>query len=131
LRKEVEVGNKGGLKDNRNVRSVEKFDRIRALLTTIFLVFDGKIDSEALEINDHDENENCGQEVGKVRKISAIKSLSKSTDFIGTGNEKMEQSNNRSFEFSSATSVDCSWRKCFPNDILADVGRNEKRNSRA
>merc|ERR1712070_1095713 len=54
LREEVQVGNQRGLEDDRNVRGVEQLDGVGALLTTVLLVLDWEIHTEALEVDDDD-----------------------------------------------------------------------------
>lgn len=43
-----------------------------------------------------------------------------------SGEEKVEESDEGSLEFRSSTGIDCSWRKRFPYDGLADICSNEK-----
>jgi len=56
LREEIEIRNKGSLQDNRDIRSVEQFNRVGSSVTSDFHVFDGEFNSESLEIDNNEEN---------------------------------------------------------------------------
>lgn len=49
LRDDVQVGNQGRLQNDRNVRRVEQFDRVRRGLTTVTSGFDWKVNTETLD----------------------------------------------------------------------------------
>lgn len=49
LRDDVEIGHKGRLQDDRNVRGVEELDGIGVVLATVTGRLDRQIDSEALK----------------------------------------------------------------------------------
>lgn len=49
LRDDIEVGHKGRLQDDGNVRGVEELDGICVVLATVTGRLDGQIDSEALK----------------------------------------------------------------------------------
>ncbi|KAF7455843.1 transport protein SEC61 subunit alpha [Cryptosporidium felis] len=57
LREEVKVGNQSRLEDDRNVRGVKELYWEGPLLTSNLLVLNCKIDSEALEVDDDQEDE--------------------------------------------------------------------------
>ena len=84
-----------------------------------------------LEVYDDTKDENGGHQVHQVGQVLPVKSFPESTDFVLTGSQQVEESNDSSFEFSTAASVDGSGRKAFPNDGLANVGSDKKRDSRA
>lgn len=56
---------------------------------------------DALKIHDESENQNCRKQIGQIWSMAAEKSFTQSTGFVRPGKEKMEESNNRSFEFST------------------------------
>jgi len=130
LREEVDVGHEGGLKDDGDVGSVEQLDGVGALLATVLLVLDGEVDTETLEVDHGDEDQNGGEKVGDVGEILAVEGFLECAHLIGTCDEKVEKSDNGSFEFSTTTSVDGSGGEGLPDNTLTDVGGNEQRNAR-
>jgi hypothetical protein len=128
---EVQVGDKGGLKDDGHVGSVKELDRIVSLLPTVFLVLDGKVDSPSLEIDDNYKNQDSGQKISQVGKILTVESLTNCLDLVGSRNEEVEKSNDSTLELSSTTSVDGSWTKGLPDDSLANVGSDKERDTRS
>jgi hypothetical protein len=71
-----------------------------------------------LEIDNYEEYQDSGKQIGHIWKVLAVESLTKSTDFIGSRNQQMEQCNDSPFEFSATTTVDGCVAKCLPDDIL-------------
>jgi hypothetical protein len=63
LSEEVDVGNEGGLKNNRNVRSVEKLDWIWLLETSHLSAGKAEFNTETLEVDDHKHDDRSGEEV--------------------------------------------------------------------
>lgn len=126
LRNEVQVGNKGGLKNDRHVGSVEEFDGVSSLLSTVFLVFDRKVNTPSLEVDNNNKDEDGGHKICKVGKILTVESFPDGTDLVFTSDEKMEKSNDGSLELSSTPSVDGGGTECFPDNVLTDVGSDEK-----
>jgi hypothetical protein len=53
----------------------------------------------------------------------------KSVKLVWLGQEEVEKSDDGALEFSSLISSDGDWGEAFPEDRLADVGGNEKRDS--
>jgi hypothetical protein len=53
------------------------------------------------------------------------------SQFILLGGKKVEEGNNGSFEFSSRVSSDGDWAKSSPNNVLANVGGDEERDTRS
>ena len=128
---EVQVRHKGSLKDDRHVRSVEKLDGVVSLLSTVLLVLDRKIDTPSLEVDDNDEDQDSRQKVGQVRKILTVESLLEGLDLVGTSDEKVEKSNDSSFELGTSTSVDGGRTEGLPDDGFADVGGDEDGDTRS
>jgi len=131
LGEEVKVGHEGGLEDDRDVRCVEQLDWVRALLATVLLVLDREINTEALEVDDNNEDEDGSEQVRDVGEILAVESFLERTDFVGTGDEEMEKGNDRAFELGTTASVDGSGGEGFPNNVLTDVCGDEEGDTRA
>ena len=129
LRDKVKVGHKGTHQNDRHVGRVKELDGVVSFLSTVLLVLDRKVDAPSLEVNDENENQNSCQEIGQVWQVLTVQSFAKSLDLVVTGDQKMEESNDRSFEFGTTSSVDGCWRKGLPNNGFANVGSNEKRNT--
>ncbi len=94
-------------------------------------MLDGEFHAESLEVYDEHKHEHGGQEVGHVGQVLAVESLLQSADLVLLGDEQMEERNDGSFKFSSTTSVDGGRAERFPDDGLAHIGGNEKRDGRA
>lgn len=131
LRQEVEIGNEGGLQNDGDVGGIEQLDGVGTSGTSLLFVFDGKVDTEALEINDNDEDEDGGHEVGDVGEVLAIEGLLEGANLVVSGDQKVEQSNDSSFEFRSTSSVNSGRAESLPDDGFANVGGDEERNTRA
>jgi hypothetical protein len=131
LGEEVQVGNQCSLQDDGNVRSIEELDWVGSLSSTHFGALYWEINSESLEVDNNDENESSGEQVGQVGEILPIESFLQSSDFILSGDEKMEKSNDGSFEFSSSSGVNGGRAEGSPNDVFTNVGSDEERNSRS
>lgn len=52
-----------------------------------------------LEINDNSKDEDGGNQIHEVGEILTVKGLTKSSDFVCTSSQKMEQSNDGSLKF--------------------------------
>lgn len=67
LGEEEEVGDQSTLQNDWDVRGVEQLNRVSWWLDTLgSLVLNIKIDLEALEVDDNEEDENSGEDVVKV-----------------------------------------------------------------
>lgn len=128
---DVEVGHESGLEDDWDVRGVEELDWVAAVLSTVAGRLDWEVNAESLEVDNHSEHEEGGHQVHQVREVLAVEGFTESTDLVGAGSKKMEEGDNGSFELSSASGVHGSWGECLPDNSLADVGGDEKRNSRS
>lgn len=67
---------------------------------------DSQLDSEALEVDDDEDDHNSGKQVGKVRSILSVEGILESIDLVTLGKKEMEEGNNGSFEFSALVSPD-------------------------
>lgn len=126
---DVEVGDESGLEDDWNVGGVEELDWVAAVLSTVAGRLDWEVDTESLEVDNHSENEESSHQVHQVWKVLAVESLTKSTDLVRAGGEKVEESDDGSFELGSTSSVHGGWRECLPDNGFANVGGDEERDS--
>ena len=126
---DVEIRHQRRLQNNGNVRCVEEFDRVAAVLTAIAGWLDREIDAETLEVYYYRKDEDGGQEVHQVWKILTVEGLTKSTDLVLTGSEEMEECDDGALEFCSTSSVHCGWWEGFPHDCFANICGNEEGNS--
>lgn len=92
---------------------------------------DTKINSAYLEVDDNKENKGGGKEVVNVRPSRSVEGLLKSTELVGSSDEEMEESNDRSFEFRSLVSLDSDGGERFPDNSLANVGSDEEGDTRS
>ena len=84
-----------------------------------------------MQVDDQCENRDCRKEIHDIWQSVAVESLLQSTGFIVSRKEKVEESDEGTFELRSATGVDGRGRECLPDDRLADVGSDEERDTRA
>ena len=103
LRDNVEIGDQSRLKDNGDVRSVEEFDGVAAVLSTITGRFDGQVDAESLEVDHNCKDQNSGQQVHQIGQILAVEGLAKSAHFVLAGSQQVEEGNDSTFKFCAST----------------------------
>ena len=99
LRNDVKIGDQSALEDDGDVGGVEEFDGIRRILSTVASRLDGQIHAESLEIDDDDEDQHGGQQVHQVGQVLTVEGFAKSTHFVRTRGQKVEQGDDRSLEF--------------------------------
>ena len=123
---EVQVGNQSSLEDDGHVGGVEQLNGVGSGLSTVLLVLDGEVDTPSLEVDNDGEDEDGSEQVGKVGEILAVDGLLEGADLVIAGDEKVEESDDGSLEFGTAAGVDGGGTEGLPNNVLADVGGNEK-----
>jgi len=131
LRDDEDVACKGALQHDGHVASIEKLDGVGATLATEAVALDGDLNAEALEVDDGGEDDNGGQEVHDVGQAVAPQCLLEGTGLVVPGEEKVEEGNDSTLELGAAAGVDSRGRECLPDDGLANVGCNEKRDTGA
>lgn len=129
LADEEDVGAQSRLQHDGHVGGVEQADGVGATHATLTGGLDGDLNTEALEIDDSSEDEKSSQQVHDVRQVLAVERFAQSTLLVGPGQEQMEESNDGTLELGATASVDGSGREGLPDDRLADVGGNEKRDT--
>lgn len=101
LRDDVKIRDQSALKDDGDVRSVEEFDGVRRILSSVSGGFDGQVDAESLEVNDDDEDQHGRQQVHQVRQVLAVKGFAKTANFVRSRRQKVEQGDDRTLELRS------------------------------
>ncbi len=129
LADEENVGAQSGLEHNGHVGRVEQTDGVRATHSTLARRLDRDLNAEALEVDNSREDNKGGEQVHDVRQVLAVESLAQSTLLVGPGEKEMEESNDGTLEFWATTGVDGGGREGLPDNGLADVGGNEKRDT--
>lgn len=129
LTDQEDVGGQGGLEHNRHVRGIEEADGVGSAHAALTSRLDRDLNAESLEVDDSGENDESRQEVHHVRKVLAIEGFLQGTLLVGPGQEEVEQSDDGALELRATASVDGRGRECLPDDRLANVGRNEKRDT--
>ena len=129
LADEEDVGGQSRLQHDRHVGSVEQADGVRTAGTTLAGALDGDLDTEALEVDDGNEDDNGGNQVHDVGEVLAVESLLESTLLVGPGHEEVEESDDGTLELRATTGVDGGRRESLPHDGLANVGGNEQRDT--
>lgn len=131
LRENKHVTRECALEHDRHIRRVKELDRIAPALSTEPIALHRNLDAETLEVDDRGKYETGGDEVHDVRKTVAIEGFLERTALVVPREEKVEERDNGAFEFGAATGVDGGGAKGFPDDGFADVGSDEKRNTRS
>jgi hypothetical protein len=129
LADQEDVGGQSALQHDGHVGGVEKADRVRTACATLAGGLDWDLDTETLEVDDGGEYNEGGEEVHDVGEILSIESLLERSLLVWPCEEQVEERNDCTLELWSTAGVDGSWGKCLPHNGLADVGRNEKRDT--
>ncbi len=129
LADEENVGAQSGLEHNGHVGRVEQTDGVRATHSTLARRLDRDLNAEALEVDNSREDNKGGEQVHDVRQVLAVESLAQSTLLVGPGEKEMEESNDGTLEFRTTTSVDGGGGEGLPHNGLANVRRNEERDT--
>ncbi len=82
-----------------------------------------------LEVNNHKEHKNSGEQVIDVGELRTVEGLLESRNFVGLGNQHVEKSDNGSLVFHSGFGSWGDWAESFPDNGLADVCGDEEGNS--
>lgn len=114
---------------DRHIRRIEELDRVRALLAAVLLVLDRQVDAPALEVDDDDEDEGRGHEVREVGEVRPVERFLQSARLVGPREHQVEERDDRALELRAAARVEGGGRERFPDDVLADVGRDEERDT--
>ena len=119
------------MQNDGNVGRVKQFNRIGRVLTAITSRFDGQIDTESLEVYDDCKDEDCGQQIHQIGQVLTVESFTESSNLVLTSGQKVEQSDDGTFEFCASAGVDCRRAEGLPHDRFANVGGDKQRNTRA
>ncbi|KAI3482411.1 hypothetical protein L1887_54967 [Cichorium endivia] len=125
------VGGEGGLEHDGHVRGVEELDRVGAALAAEAVGLDGDLDAEALEVDDHEEDEEGGEEVHDVGQTVTVECLLERAGLVVPGEEEVEEGDEGALELGATAGVDGGGREGLPDDGLADVGGDEERDTGA
>lgn len=87
------------------------------------------IDLESLEVNYHKEHKEGRQQIMHVSNVGSVKSLMNSQQFVLFGNQKVKHVDHSPFKFDSIFSLNSDWAQGSPENILANIGGDEKRNT--
>lgn len=79
-----------------------------------------------LEINDDEKDQQGGKEIGQIRGTDSREGRVKGPDFVGLGEKQVEQRDDSPLEFDSGVGFDGDRGKGPPDDVLADVCRDEE-----
>lgn len=131
LRDEEDVGREGGLQHDGHVGGVEETDGVRSAHATLARGLDGDLDTETLEVDDRGKDEESRQQVHDVRKVLAVECFVQGALLVGPGEKQVEECNDGTLELGATAGVDGRGRERLPDNGLADVGRNEERNTAA
>ena len=79
-----------------------------------------------LEVDDHGEDNNGGDQVHAVGQVLSVESLAKGKLLVGPGDEEVDKADNGTLELGTTASVDGGRGESAPDNGLANVGRDEE-----
>ena len=82
-----------------------------------------------LEVYDDEEDGDSCHQVHQVGEVLSVESLTETPDFVSSGGEQVEESDDCSLKLGTFAGVDCCGRERFPDDRLTDVGSDEQGNT--
>lgn len=129
LADQEDVGGQSRLQHDGHVGRVEEADGVRAADTTLAGRLDGDLDAETLEVDDSAENDEGRNQVHDVGQVLAVEGLLKGNCLVRPGEQEVDQSDDGTLELRATTSVNGGGGEGLPHDGLADVGRNEERDT--
>jgi len=129
LSKEVDVLDESGLEDDWDVGGVKQLDWVWLSETSHLSAAQGEFNSEALEVNDNENDNDCGDKVHKVGSVLPVEGLLESVEHCWLGHSKVEKSNNSSLEFGTLICSDGDWGETFPKNHLTDVCGDKERDT--
>ena len=115
------------LQDDRHVARVEQLDRVHLLRPAPVLGRHGEVHAEALEVDDDQEHDDGREQVCDVGQRRAVERLLQRLDLVAARQQQVEQRDDGPLELGAARSRDGVGREGLPDDVLADVGRDEQR----
>lgn len=130
LGEEINIGDEGGLQDDRNVRGVEELDRERLLDTALLLRRQVENDLEVLDVDDNKHDENRRDQVVQIRRTLSHEGLVDGHRRVRLGDEEVEQGNDGALKLGSLVRADRDRGEALPDDVLADVGGNKQADAR-
>jgi len=125
LRDEVHVADESALKDDGDVAGVEETDGISAGGAADLLRADRDVHTEALEVDNDEEDNHSSDKVRHVGQVGAEECFTECTHLVITSDQELEESDDSTLELSATTHVEGHGAKSTPDDTLADVGGNE------
>ena len=111
------------------------FLRIRTAFVIITdplsLLFRFSRNATYLEVNNDEDDHDSGQQIGQVGGVLSVEGVLEGIDLVALGEQEVEQSNDGTLEFSSLVGSDGDGGEALPEDVLANVGSDKERDSRA
>lgn len=98
-------------------------------MATETVALDGDLNAEALEVDDNGKDNQSREEVHDVGETLPPEGLLEGARLVVPGEEEVEKCDDGTLEFGAATGVDGSGGERFPDDALANIGRNEERDT--
>jgi hypothetical protein len=84
-----------------------------------------------LKVDNHGEDNDGGDQVHAVGQVLPVEGLAKSELLVGPGDEKVDEADNGTLELGTTASVDSGRGESAPDNRLANVGRDEERDTAA
>ena len=128
---EEDVGGQSRLQHDGHVGGVEQAHGVGSTGTALTGGLDGDLDAETLEVDDSSEDDKGGQQVHDVGQVLPVESLLQGALLVGPGHEQVEESDDSTLVLGATASVDAGRGEGLPHDRLADVGRDEERDTTA
>lgn len=129
LGEEVNILDESSLKNDWDVGGVEQLDWVWLSEASHLSAAQAEFNSEALEVDDNEDDNDGGDEIHKVWCVLSIEGLLNTVESAWLGQSEVEESNDGTFEFSSLISSNGDWGEAFPEDHLTNVGGDEERDT--
>jgi len=113
------------LENDWDIAGIEELDGVGACHSSCEFILDWNIDSETLEEDDDGEDYDGSEEVGDVGELLSVEGFFEGSDFVVSGDKKVDESYESSFELRPACCCDRCWGERFPNNGFTDIGGNK------
>ncbi|KAH3674109.1 hypothetical protein OGATHE_002089 [Ogataea polymorpha] len=130
LGNDEDVGGQSALQHDWHVRGVEQSDWVQAVRASLSCGFDRKLDLERLQVNHGKEDQDSDNHLEHVSGVVSVEGLDQRSSLGLLSEKKMDKSQNGTFKFCSTSPVDGGWSETSPENLFADIGGHEQRNSR-
>ncbi|KAH3668483.1 hypothetical protein OGAPHI_002237 [Ogataea philodendri] len=125
-----DVGGQGTLQHDWHVGGVEQSDWVQTVRTSLSRRLDRKFHFQRLQVNHRQENQHGDNDLEHVWSVVSVEGLDQGNSLGLLGEQQVDKCNHSTFKLCSTSSVDGCWGKTSPENLFANVGGHEQRNTR-